>query len=365
MRFSIESASRPARWSLLGATLLAFCVPLLAQRQLATPVPTHGDRILAVTINEAADGDYDAAAQRALAIGAEATSLPVFWDDIEVAPYVYAPNPDWLSIANAYYPGIGLKLCLEVNPIDTNQLRVPADLVGVPFDSAQMIQRYNALVDFVFSRIPDIQLVSFSIGNEIDAYLGTDATLWARYTTFFAATSAHVRTRRSGLVVGAKSTHDGLTGAALSPLWTLNQHADGLFATYYPLNGDFTVQDPSVVLGDLWQLVFLYPDRPIYLMEAGFPTSPLCNSSDLQQAQFVRQLFRSWDLFHDRIRLMDFTWMHDLSPQAVADLGNYYGISDPVFLEYLRTLGLRTHAGPGLDKPGWTTLATEAASRGW
>jgi len=40
-----------------------------------------------------------------------------------------------------------------------------------------------------------------------------------------------------------------------------------------------------------------------------------------------------------------------------------YGLSDPGFLEYLATLGLKSHEGQA--KPAWTALVSEAAARGW
>jgi hypothetical protein len=40
-------------------------------------------------------------------------------------------------------------------------------------------------------------------------------------------------------------------------------------------------------------------------------------------------------------------------------------VSDPTFLSYLGTLGLRTHAGSGTDKPAFAALMAQAKARGW
>lgn len=80
-------------------------------------------------------------------------------------------------------------LSLAINPIDTNVNRMPDDLKDVPFDDPLVIERYKQLLEFVFSQVPDLELSSFSIGNEIDAYLGSDPSMWNQYQLFFEATA--------------------------------------------------------------------------------------------------------------------------------------------------------------------------------
>lgn len=66
-----------------------------------------------------------------------------------------------------------------------------------------------------------------------------------------------------------------------------------------------------------------------------------------------------------QIRMIDLTWMHDL-PQASLDFNaNYYGLSDPLFLEFLWALRLRTYPGAGTDKQAFRALKEKAHLRGW
>ena len=46
-------------------------------------------------------------------------------------------------------------------------------------------------------------------------------------------------------------------------------------------------------------------------------------------------------------------------------LASYYGINDPIFAEYLRTLGVRAWAGNGSSKLAYEQIQCELASRGW
>jgi hypothetical protein len=326
-------------------------------------VEQRGARSFGLAVGAAEDGDYDGAFGKAVAIGMNVTSLSLGWDEIETSPGVF-DNP-FLAIAESYYPPSGTGIVLALTPIDTNVLRVPADLVGLPFDDPAVITRFDDMLDWVFTQIPTLELPALSIGNEVDAYLGTDATAWAQYHNFFAAVRAHIASVRPGLNVGVKATFRGLTGAAKTFLSDLDADADAVFATYYPLANDFTVLPTTVVRDDLDALCALYPGRPIDLLEFGAPSSALLISSEAVQALFVHALFDAWDAHAVQIPLVFFDWQTDVSPAQLTQFEAYYGSSDPNFVAYLGTLGLRTYTGSGADKLGWTALATELAIRGW
>jgi len=337
----------------------------LTPSAIEPPPAPRGERLLGIDVTQAEDGDYDAAMDIVQSVGAEVVSLSLFWDDIETQPGEYAPTPNWLEIANAYYPARDVKLSLVISVIDTNNKRLPADLADAPFDDPAVIGRFKGLLDYVFSQIPDLEITSLAIGNEIDGYLGADPSLWRQYQTFYEAASAHARAMRPDLPVGTKATFAGLTGYARERLQELNRSSDVIMVTYYPLNDDFTVKDPSVVAADFEALIAVYPDRPIYVLEAGYPSSADCGSSEPKQAAFVRQLFRAWDAHASQIQLLFFTWLTDLPHSSVGDLTDYYAVSDNRFAEFLRTLGLRTYSGSGSDKQALRALEAEAKARGW
>ena len=326
-------------------------------------VVPRGARSFGLAVGAAEDGDYDGAFGKAHAIGMDVTSLSLGWDDLEISPGVFA-NP-FLGIAEAYYPPSGTGVVLAICPIDTNVLRVPADLQGLAFDDPAVIARFDALMDWVFTQIPTLDVPVLSIGNEVDAWLGTDANLWTQYENFFTAVRAHIASVRPGLPVGVKATWSGLTGFAKDFLDDLNAATDAVLVTYYPLQPDFSLLPTTRVADDVDELCALYPGREIQLLEYGAPSSALLGSSDFVQAAFVHALFVAWDAHAEQIPLVFFDWQTDVSPAALSQFEAYYGISDPNFLAFLGTLGLRTYTGSGSDKLGWTALATELAMRGW
>lgn len=340
--------------------MVTSCVILLTQAACAQRPLMKGDRLLGIGINEGSIG-FDAAFPVAKAAGMQFVELPQQWDEIEPKPGQF--TSPFLDIANAYYPTVGIRLVISLNPIDTNSLRLPKDLQGKAFDDPQVIDRFNKAIDFVLQRLPKTTLVAFSIGNEIDGYLGSDRNKWAQYERFFKATSAHFRKMKPGVPVGTKAMMPSVIGGLKNEIQSINRHADAAFVTYYPLGDGFRVKPPTVVHQDIASLATLYAGRPIYLLESGYPSSSFLGSSEEKQSQFVSEMFTAWDKHAKQIAAMNFIWLHDISRDEVNGYTKYYGLNSRGFGEYLGTLGLRSHDGK--DKQAFKTLSREAKKRGW
>lgn len=338
--------------------LTHFVIPCAAQIHHKQ----KGDRILGVAVNESPNVDYSTALKIARKTGLNMVSLPIPWDAIETSPGKYLPNPNFLAIANAYYPARGLKVAVEINPVDTNQLRVPEYLASKPFDHPEVIAAFKKLLDYVFSQIPDLEMLSLTIGNEVDGFLHSPQTQQA-YIRFFQEAAGYARSKRENLVVGVKAMHYGLTKNQRDWLQLLNQHSDVVMVTYYPLNSDFTLTELSNVSKDIEKLLQTYPERTIYLSEFGVPSGRVVRSSQKKQAEYIAEIFRTWDDFADHLKLIEFTWLHDQSPEMVGHFEQYYGLSDERFVDFLATLGLRTIHGE--NKMAFTELVRQARARGW
>ncbi len=92
----------------------------------ADPLP-RGDRILELDANASENGDFDEAIDLARELGAESIRLSVYWDDIEIEPGIYQPDPNWLAIANQYYSAQDLAISLTISVLDTTEIRLPAE----------------------------------------------------------------------------------------------------------------------------------------------------------------------------------------------------------------------------------------------
>lgn len=321
----------------------------------------RGDRILGIDVSMAADNNYDKAFATAKNTGMQEIGLYFNWDDIETAPGVY-DNP-YFQMANTFYPSTGTKVDLTITPIHTNQLVVPDDLMSTSFDDPVMIERFTGMLDWVFHQIPDLDVSSVVIGSEFDVYFGTDITQWEGYQVFYREVAAYIKDYYPDTKVAAEATFGGLTGNTKEYAKALNEYSDIIGVSYYPLESDFTVKDPSVVYSDFDTLTTIYKGRTIYFYQLGYPSSPSLKSSEAQQKQFVQEVFRAWDAHASQIKMIDFTWLHDMSPEAVENFKKFYGIESNNFAEFLATLGLRTYDGS--DKEAFKALHTEAKARGW
>ncbi|MEL6864210.1 MAG: T9SS type A sorting domain-containing protein, partial [Bacteroidota bacterium] len=334
-----------------------------------------GDRILAFQVDMAEDGDYDAAFSFAQEACMEAIHFFITWDVLEPNEGEFDEQilDELLSLANIYYSAFGTKVELQLAPVNTNVLTVPEDLQSTSFASAQMIDRFKTVLDTVFSRMPDVELAALNIGNESDIYFGVEQQQYVAYQTFLEAVRPYAQSKYmalhgKALKVGTTFTHHALVDNQKASLCQMvNSNMDIIAVTYYPLNSDFTMQSTSVVAEDFDQLVDQYSntEQPIYFVECGYASSSICNSSEDQQADFFSEVFKAWDEHANRIQYLTIFKSTDWSQEEVDNFELYYGISDLRFKEYLRTLGLRTYAGSGMNKLAYERLLCELESRGF
>ncbi|MCF8357928.1 MAG: T9SS type A sorting domain-containing protein [Prolixibacteraceae bacterium] len=352
--------------------LTGICL-LLTVYTLRGQLP-KGDRILGWHIDMAENNKYDSAFMYAAFACMESVHFTFTWSEIE--PRINNYNPEfieYLDIINIYYPQFGIKTELQISPINTNRLEVPEELTDINFDNPEMIARFKKLLDTVFSHIGNVEIVALDIGNESDVYLGTNSEQYRQLGTFLDSVTPHAQhlykqLHDEELKVGTTFTFEGLTDPAKGPLCKqVNQNRDIVAVTYYPLDHGFIMKPPEVVIPDIERLIDWYPDdsKPVYFVEIGYSTSKLCNSNEEKQARFYQYVFKAWDTFYDHIKYLTIFKLTDWSQETVEAMGQYYGLNNPAFLEYLRTLGVRTWAGNGTNKLAYYQIVHELESRSW
>lgn len=349
--------------------LLSLCcvlIPLGAHARepdRETPVVPKGKRVLGMAVSEAEDGDFDRALAHARSVGVEAVGLSVAWDEIEAKPGVYESK--WLPIANAFYGPRKIKLELVLKTLDTVRNRFPKDLKGKRYDDPVVIERFRRFLTWVLAQIDDVELSSFSLGNEVDGVLGTDPRAWAAFTRLFEAGRAHVKKTHPDLPVAVTVMYAGLTGGSKTVAKRLNRDADIVLLTYYPLEADMSIQPLSHLDEVFKTLVALYLDKPIVFGEIGCPSGTVMGSSPEHQKAFIERLFVNWDKYRKQVPHISYCWLTDTSKEALEKYKVYYGSANPNFVDYLATLGLRTHEGHGKDKPAFKALRAAAKARGF
>lgn len=332
-------------------------LPLFCDHEEAPP---KGDRLVGLDLlNLSESGSFDDNINLGKDLGIDYISLHVLWSDLEPEPGSYADPHDALLLLGQYAADNDLKFSLTIRPIDLTGKTVPTDLTTTRFNDTKMISRFKSLLDYVFTRLDSTVLLNVMIGNEIDGYntSAEPASFWEDYGVFLQEMKDYLP-----MQMGYTGTLYGLTDNP-EPFQELLSSVDILGVTYYPLESDFTVKSPEVVLQELRQFTQTFTDIDIYLQEAGYPSDKRNNSSESQQAIFYCKLLTAWDSLSHRIKAANIIRLYDLSKQEAQNSAAAYNIGNRAFCEYLRSLGIREfdnnpkHAygviWEGLEARGW------------
>ena len=318
-------------------------------KTVATTKPTPQKPKISIQVNAKGEAFAPAFEKVRRAGLTKIQALSLNWTDIEKGeklereankPGVF-DNP-FPAIANAFYPAQGTQILLVLRPINTNKIEMPADLMGKEWDDPLVIARFNAMLSWVLKQMPKVTLCGIAIGNEVDATLGTDAKKWAAYSRFFNQTATAARKLKPGVPVGVCTQGSAWLGKEKEFLFALNTQADQVFVNYYPINSDFSVKEISESIEDI-KIIRGYAQKikkPVFFTEMGCPSAIECLSSEKLQSLFVQAVLDLVKRTPEGLTGMLFQWLLEQTPEEIATLTNYYGITDPAFAGFLKSIGM-------------------------
>lgn len=105
-----------------------------------------GNRLLGIGVNEGNIG-FEKAFNKAKETNFNVIELAQQWDELETEKEVYTNF--YLDIANDYYPNHNIKISLNLNPIDTTNLRIPKDLKDKKLNDKETIERFKKVIDYL------------------------------------------------------------------------------------------------------------------------------------------------------------------------------------------------------------------------
>lgn len=350
--------------ALLSAVLLPTGSIFGQEAGQPLPLLKPGLRAALVYANPApeAKDTLDKANRQALDTGVDAVVLAFMWSELEPSPGIYDTTllEKFLAITDLFT----MTPYLVIRTIDTVKLNLPADLLDSSgnlanerhFDDPVIAARFEALLDKVVPLMAAHRGFFISVGNEIDGWLGSHPQEVTPFIHFMTAARTHIQTLAPGMGVGATIMFNGVRDR-LPLVAGVIAASDAAAFTYYPLNNDFTVRDPSVLFDDFDAMIAAAGDKPVLLQEIGYPSgylpTPSNGSSGEKQRQFVENLFKALST-RPQIRFFSYFLLGDLSNAECDNLTVYYGLSVPAFREYLCSLGLYT--GSGDAKPGFAAF---------
>ena len=330
-----------------------------------TPLVLKGNRAVGYHITNAADEDYETAFQVALDAGMDVVPITLLLEDLFKDGEWHLELP---QVIDLFYPANNMPVCLNLTPVAAVEKSLP-DHLDYTFNDVEFHDLLLRAIDTIAYHTPNVQMDYFMLGNEIDLYLNQHPDEWDGYIAMYEKALLQVKKHWPEAKVGVENTLSGYKGDALEKIKQLNKNSDLIAFSYYPLDADFNMQDPSVLSQEFEFITGLFPNRKLLLEETGYASGSLCGSSNQLQNEFYQQFVKEWDQYAETIEFVGFLWLTDL-PEAEADhFVDMYQMTGNVlaapFKEFLRTTALRTYANGGTEKPAFTTLKQELKNRGW
>lgn len=355
----------------VGQVLAALLIAILfcacggdGGSQTSQPQPFGG--LLAMSMHESPGQDSDAVYQQdydfGVAAGANAAQIIVPWSVFENPPGTFNTS----FVDNAGYgldqlAARGLKILFTFSSIGVSNKTVPSDLLGETFNSATMKARYRNAIDQLLPYL-NANVLYFSVGNEVDTYLKANPGEWTAYRELYEDALAYLHQVRPGIKVGVTTTFAGANGIEMANVTTLNTMSDVLVLTYYPTSALFQVQDPTVVMGDIPQMVTLANGKPLVIQEAGYPSAASLSSSEQMQSDFVTNVFQAWlAQGATNIPFVSLFKMKEWTPAHCTTISGG-GVPGTPFYDFLCSLGLRNN--DYTPKTAWQALLDGAATAG-
>ena len=328
-----------------------------------TPAPIivpPSSRFLAVTANTPSEppGDANAALDLVYNSGSRGQYLFFTWRDLEPAAEAY----DFADLDGLvqWVTSRGFQqILVTIAPINSFPKETPPDLLDVPFNAPEMKSRFRALLDAVRSHLPS-SVAYLSIGNEVDLRMALNPGEWQPYSEFYADAVSYAHQIMPARKIGVTVTFDGAMGAEAANVSSLIAPSDILVFTYYPLGAELHPRPPTSPSVDFPRMRSLAGTRPVALQEVGFPSSTQLASSEALQAEFVTNVFQTWNTTASQMPFVNFFLLHDFSQSACDQFAAYYGFpADENLKAFLCSIGLR-HVN-GTSKAAWQAFVDGAA----
>ncbi|MBI5706557.1 MAG: hypothetical protein HZC36_06160 [Armatimonadetes bacterium] len=321
---------------------------------LATVAPFSTRIGLALSVPDGAgEEEFMAAIRQQIRLGLDGAAPSLKWDENEEQNG--KPLNDSLGVLKL----MGQEGLLTINTLDTIKRRLPKDLMDKSWDDPVLTERWEKFLAEITPKLGK-RVLWVSLGNEVDGYLNSRPGEVAGYKRFLARGRAIIRKIRPDIGVGVTvMCLESQKSPNLASL--LQENTDVCIFTYYPSGAGPTANNPSIWASQFDFMLGIAGNRPLLLQEIGYPASEKAGSSPEKQAEFIGEVFRQLDRHTARIPLAAFFMQSDFPASLMHVLESYYGISDPGFLAFLGSLGLKD--AKGQPRPAWKVFEEAVRKR--
>jgi hypothetical protein len=356
------------------ALLAEGCGPAKDPNGGATPTPGPtgtpgpGARVLSISADPAhipspTIQDFIDAQNLAKSAGCTGTFQSYTWSALETSAGAMNVSKVGTDVSGTIGAGLGAKVYLSIQMINTTAKETPSDLQAVAWDDPAMKARFHALVDAITPLVAG-KIQYFGVGNEVDVYLAAQ-NQWTPFQGFYDDAVTYIHTKLPGVPVGTTFTFGGAQANA-AHLATLTANSDVMIFTDYPLGANFVPLAATHGKDDLDAMVAMAGAKPVLVQELGYPAdATVLGSSESAQAAFFSDALDEWRAIGGaKMPFLNVFLMHDFSAQMCSDFAAYYGgAGNANFEAYLCSIGLRKN--DGTPRAAWNTFVTTAHATGF
>jgi hypothetical protein len=251
-------------------------------------------------------------------------------------------------------------MVLALPAVDSDgALKIPA-AYAQDLSSTATANHYKDFLLAVATAMPNVIVIVLYVGIEVDTRFGVVPADIAKFATFISNVKSYAESLWPGVTVSAsfkfKAIANGTTWSSFSAV-TSQFSAPGI--TYYCVNDDLTVKDPSTNIGPDFETI-VGRANPFALPEYGFPSSTGVGSSKAMQLLFYQGMAVALPAYGGAGALTHATALQ-LSDSADY-VGKQIGVPGSLAREFTTTLGLR--GDPVLTvSPGPNDFAPEDAAK--
>ena len=230
--------------------------------EIKNPV-SKGSRAFGIHITQAENNNYEEEFQRSKALGMDAVTLTFLWNTIETDSGF---NFDFIDIVNSFYPSHNVKVSICISPIGAISRAVPTKYKDLKFSDPQLINGFQKLLKAVNARTKAVDFTAIILGNEVDLYLNKHSEEWTDYQVFVSENRTFIKTIwGNNMRVGVETTFNSMVNTSVGEVGSLNQEADVIVLSYYPINEKFIAKPISSIANDLNAVFNLFPNKKIYI----------------------------------------------------------------------------------------------------
>lgn len=265
---------------------------------------------------------------------------------------------DDLEATLIWLEDLGFTPLLNITLIDIDALNLPTNLIDVPFDDPQLVERLHALLDEVVPLLVEHGGFVLLIGNEVDQYFAdVNPNALENYSSLVEMVREHVQLIEPQLAVGVTLTGDEVLAQG-ETFEALHKVTDMIPFNFYPLTAEFTVMPLEDIPTALDAYIEVYGDNPVIIQELGCPSGGALESSLDYQRECFEVLFETLRAY-PQVRYATVFTLYDWDAQTCDTVMDFLGLSSEdlpdLYMDrirdYLCTLGLLD--ADFTPKPAW------------